>query len=337
MDAHSTRPQQRVKYNAEKSTQQSQNSAPGGGQARAGSPGKRILSVATSFASCFSSPYLYCGTTQQDRSPCPDRASRMAASSGSAREVERKRTLSRMYTQKDFIRDSLFEVLQTLKLQAPYLPLIVVDYLPLYAWNPKSSSNDINVNLGHSNTISCNKRCLFGVVTGPRLNPNTDHIINLRLDDGIEFGIGVATKENVQKDAKRDFMCEKGGWGYYNYKTKSRGTKPKYPAGWYSEEHDCIMQLPEEDILYVGDIITMTVTRDGVTGGAEEDPFSGPRPGNGLYTVRYFKNGCSMQQEIKGIQGPLYLCLNYYFMSSTVRLLSDHKCSRKNLTAGLHR
>lgn len=188
----------------------------------------------------------------------------------------------------------------------------------------------MNIDLSHSNTIASNDRGLFGVVTGPELDPNTDHIVSVRLLEGIEFGIGVATNENMEKEAKRDFMCQKGGWGYYNYKTKHQGTRPKYPAGWYAEEHECVKKLPEKDIIYVDDVLSVVITREGLSD--KEDEYRYPRPGNGLFKVKYFKNGVKMggkESEFHHIKGPLKICLNYYFMASTLQLLSDYKINRK--------
>jgi len=257
---------------------------------------------------------------------------------------KRKKSTTFIYTEADLIRDTLAQVLKFLNLQAPYLPNIVVDFLPMYAWSSEFQNSEMNVKLSHSNTISCNERCLFGVVLGPELNPLTDHTISLELVDGIEFGVGVATKENVSKDAKRDFMCEIGGWGYYNYKTKFQGTKPKYPAGWYSQEHECIKKLPENNIIYKNDVLTVSITREGILPVETEEKrrdaeelYSSPRPGNGLFTVRYYKNGVKMAHEFLHIPGPLQICLNYYFMSSTIRILSDYRISRSVLTAGLVR
>jgi len=245
---------------------------------------------------------------------------------------QNRRNKHMLYTRSHLIRDAIKEVLEIMNLQASYLPNLLVELLPVYSW---SDNNKLDVSLSHNNTISSNDRGLFGVVAGPELDPNTDHIISVRLLNGIEFGIGVATRENMSKEAKRDFMCQKGGWGYYNYKTKHQGTRPKYPAGWYSEEHECISQLPEKDIIHTNDVISVVITREGLKC---KDVSLRPRKGNGQFTIRYFKNGKLMGRKANqfgSIQGPLRICLNYYFMASTLQLLSDFKISNKDLMEGL--
>lgn len=253
----------------------------------------------------------------------------------------RRRSNRPLYTMQDLISDTLRDALRNLNIQAPYLPNLLVEYLPLYHWIP---SDDMNVPLKHCGTIASNEKGLFGVVLGSKLNPNVDHVISIRLTDGIEFGVGVASEENVKKDTKRDFMCEDGGWGYYNYKTKHQGTRPKYPSGWYSQKHECMRKQPESDIIYPEDVVTITIMREGLTGPNSRvhpaDVYNGPRKGNGRFTIRYFKNGRVMgtkDNEFHNIPGPLQLCLNYYFMSSTLKILSDFKINTKIITEGLEK
>lgn len=214
-------------------------------------------------------------------------------------------------------------------LQGSHVAMLVVEFHTIYDWVQAPDAESIQVAMGHDNTIARNSKCEFGVVLGTALDPSVDHVISLRVDDGVEFGLGVCTKDNAQSGPKRDFMCEKGGWGYYNYKSKFVGMKPKYPSGWYKQTHSCMKQYPEDQVLLGGDVLTMTVTREGLNSSYN---YSKPARGNGCYTIGFFKNDKNMGCVFHNIKGDLNMCLNYYFMATTVRLLSDHKAPLKQIT-----
>merc|ERR1712048_1217630 len=95
-----------------------------------------------------------------------------------------------------------------------------------------------------------------------------------------------------------------------------------YPSGWYKQTHSCMKHYPEETVLMGGDVLTLTITREGLT---KEEQFTGPKLGNGKFTIGFFKNDKPMSCIFRGIEGQLHLCLNYYFMATTIRLLSNHK------------
>jgi len=48
------------------------------------------------------------------------------------------------------------------------------------------------------------------------------------------------------------------------------------------------------------------------------------------HTLSFYKNGEDMGFHLQGLIGPFYLCLNYYFVESEVRLLSDYNFRKKN-------
>jgi len=226
-----------------------------------------------------------------------------------------------IYTMHHSIEDAIKSAVLSHGLQGGHVARLVVEFCAVYRWSGRAESC-IQVYRGHDNTIARNSKCEFGVVLGSSLDPSVDHVITLRVDDGVEFGIGVCTNKNASCDAKRDFMCEAEGWGYYNYKSKFVGMKPKYPSGWYKETHSCMKHYPEDEVLMGGDILTMTVTREGLD---KSYDYSKPALGNGRFTVGFFKNDKPMGQIFNGIKGNLHLCLNYYFMATTIRLLSDHR------------
>lgn len=217
---------------------------------------------------------------------------------------------------------------------------VITNFLPLYNWlNTEKTAKATSVSLTHNDTIVRNGAFAFGAIQGCFLDPRFDHVISFRLVDGIEFGVGVCDKANASGEVKRDFMCEKGGWGYYNYKTKHMGMKPKYAPGWYGESHKCVRERPEEEILYTGDVLTLVVMREGrvrQSAGSDERPFfckDLPRPslGNGKFSLRFLKNGKDMGFKFSGKEGPLYLCLNFYFTCSELQILSDYRVSQKVL------
>jgi len=230
-----------------------------------------------------------------------------------------------LYTKWDSIKESVSECLIAINCQIPFLADEIVKYLPLYSWEDCDKTREVKVVLDHHNTIAANHNNSFGAVLGQRLNPKLDHIINVQVVDGVEFGIGVCNTKNIKMAAKRDFMCEKGGWGYYNYKPKYVGMKPKYPCGWYSETHDCVMRQEETDILGLHDILTMVIAREGLDS-------TGRGKGSGKHSIRYYKNGVEMGFAFTGLQGPLSLCCNFYFMKSAIQILSDHRLKRRGPT-----
>lgn len=230
-----------------------------------------------------------------------------------------------LFTKWDCVKDTLQTCLAERNCQVPFLADEILKFVPLYSWEDCSKNREVNIALLHHDTIAANVHTSFGAVLGERLDPCLDHIVSVALVEGVEFGMGVCNKKNIKMAAKRDFMCEKGGWGYYNYKVKYKGMKPKYPPGWYAETHDCVMRQPEEEILKEGDVLTMVISREGV--GAD-----GRGKGTGKFSIRYYKNGEDMNFAFFGLTGPLSLCCNFYFMKSAIRILSDHKLKRLGTT-----
>jgi len=108
--------------------------------------------------------------------------------------------------------------------------------------------------------------------------------------------------------------------------------KPKYLLGLYCK----IIQ--ETDICRVGDVLTMVIQRENVKfpgGGVHvRSRFGNERdlrfdPMNNLkesawYTLSFYKNGKDMGFHIRNLAGPFYMCLNYYFVESKLRVLSDY-------------
>jgi len=67
-------------------------------------------------------------------------------------------------------------------------------------------------------------------------------------------------------------------------------------------------------------------------GGGKDDIFD---PVNYLiasakHSISFYKNGEDMGFHLQNLVGPFYLCLNYYFVSSKVRLLSDYNFRKKH-------
>merc|ERR1719411_1230240 len=56
-------------------------------------------------------------------------------------------------------------------------------------------------------------------------------------------------------------------------------------------------------------------------------PVKTTKPGiDGLVSLSYFINGKPMDGfNLINLRGPFFVCLNYYFMESTIRLLSDFR------------
>jgi len=239
-----------------------------------------------------------------------------------------------MFTLHDEIRAAIQAALHHHGLPARDVSKIILEFHALYEWKPPDGADQPI--LCHNNTVARNIQCFFGVVSGTALDPRVDHIINIRVVDGVEFGFGVCTDENESMERKRDFLCERGGWGYYNYKSKFVGMNPKYPSGWYSQTHQCVKSLDEYAVLMGGDVLTMTVTRQGLSG-FDDSVWDGPCEGNGKHTLRFYKNNRPMGHEIRDVQGKLSICLNYYFMATTVRLLSDFRNPMNVLCHALRR
>jgi len=47
------------------------------------------------------------------------------------------------------------------------------------------------------------------------------------------------------------------------------------------------------------------------------------------YTLSFYRNGKDMEFHLKHLIGPFYLCLNYYFVESKIRLVSDYNFRKK--------
>jgi len=120
----------------------------------------------------------------------------------------------------------------------------------------------MKVELSHSDTVVTNGYQKFGAVLGSKLDPRLDHVINVQLVDGVEFGVGICDESQLNITTRRDFMCIEGGYGYYNYMTKSARMKPKYPPGLYYQVQTCQKIRNEADICHEGDVLTMVIQRE---------------------------------------------------------------------------
>jgi len=192
--------------------------------------------------------------------------------------------------------------------------------------------------LNHCDTIVSNGYQKFGAVLGSKLDPRLDHIINIKLVAGIEFGVGVCDQCQAKEKPRRDFMCLEGGYGYYNYKTKSAHMKPKYPPGFYFEKETCHKTRTETDICLPGDVLTIVIQRENLNspgggiysrsrfGSARDltlDPMENLQ-GSSKHIISFYKNGKDMGFHLRNVMGTFYLCLNFYFVESKVKLLSDY-------------
>jgi len=271
---------------------------------------------------------------------------------------DRVQDLSNLYTYQDWMRDVIRDTMVKMNVHVPFLPKLIVEYVPLYYWTQPDKSQKLDsekdadfmaVKLSHCDTIASNDQTKFGAVLGTKLDMRCDHVISVRLDEGIEFGLGLCDEwQSKTEPTKRDFMCCSGGFGYYNYKTKSPRMKPKYPPGLYCQTNACHNVRDEEKIVKAGDTLTMVIQRQDVfedvrtvaPGGGLESPRSqayrlrrtrGPvkttKPGiDGLVSLSYFLNGKPMDGfNLVNLRGPFFLCLNYYFVESTIRLLSNYR------------
>jgi len=138
-------------------------------------------------------------------------------------------------------------------------------------------------------------------------------------------------------------MCTEGGYGYYNYKTKSARLRPKYPPGFYCQVQTCHKIRDEEEICRAGDVLTMVIQRETVKspggGSYTRSRFGGERDlqvdpmlnleATTKHTLSFYKNGEDMSFHLRNLIGSFYMCLNYYFVESKVRVLSDYNFRKK--------
>jgi len=258
-------------------------------------------------------------------------------------------SMSNLYSYKDFLIDILRHYTIKQRVYHPHLPALIVEYVPIYSWsNPQTQDHGyevdekvediMKVELSHCDTVVSNGFQKFGAVMGTKLDPRLDHVINVQLVDGIEFGVGICDESQLKKITRRDFMCIEGGYGYYNYKTKSARMKPKYPPGLYYHVQTCQKIRNEADICRAGDVLTMVIQRENMKSpggginfrsrfGSARDLTFNPihnLKSSSRYTLSFYKNGEDMGFHLRNLQGPFYMCLNYYFVESKIRLLSDY-------------
>jgi len=261
----------------------------------------------------------------------------------------RTQSMDTLYSYKDFLIDLIRYYTIKQGLYHPYLPELIVDYVPIYNWlNPeipidsseqKTEECDdmMQVELSHCNTVVSNPLQKFGAVMGSKLDLRLDHVINVQLVDGVEFGVGIWDESQLTKITRQDFMTIEGGYGYYNYKAKAPGMKPKYPPGLYYQVKTCQKIRNEADICLAGDVLTIVIQRDyfkSLRGGINCSKFGGARdlrfnPMDNLeassrHTLSFYKNGVDMGFHVRNLKGQFSLCLNYYLAESKIRLLSDY-------------
>lgn len=265
----------------------------------------------------------------------------------------RSQSMSSLYCYKDFLIDIIRHYTIKQRIYHPHLPKLIAEFVPLYCWsNPQSKEFDqrdekvddrMKVELSHCDTVVCNGFQKFGAVLGTKLDPRLDHVINVQLVEGVEFGVGICDESQLKKHTRRDFMCIDGGYGYYNYKTKSARMKPKYPPGLYYQVQTCQKTRDEADIFQAGDVLTMVIQRENVNSpggginfrskfGSDRDLIFNPMDNlkaSSKYTLSFYKNGEDMSFHLRNLQGPFYICLNYYFVESKIKLLSDYNFRRK--------
>jgi hypothetical protein len=236
-----------------------------------------------------------------------------------------------------------------------HLPALIVEFIPIYCWsNPQIQSDEydqreeksddkMKVELSHCETAICNSFQKFGAVLGSKLDPRLDHVINVQLVQGVEFGVGICDESQIKKSTRRDFMCIEGGYGYYNYKTKSARMKPKYPPGFYYYTQTCQKIRDEANIFQAGDVLTMVIQRENVMSaedginsrsifGSQRDLTFNPMDNlkaSSKYTLSFYKNGEDMGFHLRSLEGSFYMCLNYYFVVSKIRVLSDYSFRKK--------
>jgi len=276
----------------------------------------------------------------------------------------RSQSLTGIYSNKDFLIDMIRHYTIKQGVYYPHLPTLIVEYVPIYSWSSpllpieyyeqrdEKEEDIMKVNLSHCDTIASNGFQKFGAVMGTKLDPRLDHVIDVQLLDGVEFGVGICDESQLKKNTRRDFMCVEGGYGYYNYKTKSARMKPKYPPGLYYQVQNCRKVRNEAEICQPGDVLSMVIQREnvkspggGINGrsrfGSTHDATFNPM--NNLkaasrYTLSFYKNGEDMGFHLRNLEGPFHVCLNYYFVDSKLRLLSDYNLRRKYIQwVGQHR
>jgi len=157
----------------------------------------------------------------------------------------------------------------------------------------------------------------------------------------VEFGVGLCDQAQLKNNPRRDFMCLEGGYGYYNYQNKSRHMKPKYPPGFYFAEETCHKTRNEAEICQPGDVLTIVVQREickSPTGGIRSrscaldvtfDPMDNLQNSR-THTISFYKNGADMGFHLRNVMGTFYLCLNFYFVESKVRLVSEYNFQKEN-------
>jgi len=267
----------------------------------------------------------------------------------------RSQSMNGLYSNRDFLIDIIRHYTIKQRVYHPHLPTLIVEYVPIYSWSSplipiddyeqrdEKEEDIMKVNLSHCDTIASNGFQKFGAVMGSKLDPRLDHVINVQLLDGVEFGVGICDETQLKKNTRRDFMCIEGGYGYYNYKTKSARMKPKYPPGLYYQVQNCQKIRNEAEICQPGDVLSMVIQRENVKspgGGINVRSRFGSvhdlefNPMNNLkassrYTLSFYKNGEDMGFHLRNLEGPFYVCLNYYFVDSKIRLLSDYNFRRK--------
>lgn len=264
----------------------------------------------------------------------------------------RTQSIDSLYTYKDFLIDILRHFTIRQRVYHPHIPTLIVEFVPIYKWsNPQFRNGDFNqgdekiedvmqAELSHCDTIISNGFQKFGAVLGTKLDPRVDHVINFQLVKGIEFGVGICDESQVNTNSRRDFMCIDGGYGYYNYKTKSARMKPKYPPGLYYHEQTCQKIRDEAEICLPGDVLTMVIQRENLQSpgggvrsqfGSDQDLICNPMrnlKASSSYSLSFYKNGEDMGFHLQNLEGQFYMCLNYYFVESKIRLLSDYNFRR---------
>jgi len=276
----------------------------------------------------------------------------------------RSQSMTGIYSNKDFLIDMIRHYTIKQGVYHPHLPTLIVEYVPIYSWSSplipiedyeqrdEKEEDIMKVNLSHCDTIASNGFQKFGAIMGSKLDPRLDHVIDVQLLEGVEFGVGICDETQLKKNTRRDFMCIEGGYGYYNYKTKSPRMRPKYPPGLYYQVQNCRQIRNEADICKPGDVLSMVIQRENVNspgggmnvrsrfGSSHDATFN---PMNNLkaatkFTLSFYKNGEDMGFHLRNLDGPFYVCLNYYFVDSKIRLLSDYNFRRKyKRWAGQHK
>jgi len=112
----------------------------------------------------------------------------------------RSRGFKNLYTHEDFLVDLIRHCTIKKRVYHPHIPKLIVEFVPIYSWvfqrerSEKRNENNedlMKVTLSHCNTIVSNGYQKFGAVLGSKLDPRLDHVINVQLVDGVEFGVGI--------------------------------------------------------------------------------------------------------------------------------------------------